>query len=100
VDFDCGRYYIDVKQPDKYYDAVPGHALGINSYSYDKYVALDKPVYIYFVLNDADVIIDVNSTYTVYEGITNDKAHGLIQKKIYNYPLSNAVAKRMKKNKN
>jgi hypothetical protein len=95
-DIECNNFYVDVKEIKQYLSNPRTKYLGINKEAYDKYIQLDKPVYILFILYDGYILIDIKNEYTEWTGTVSDNVYGEKQKTIYNFSISKAIMNRIK----
>jgi hypothetical protein len=90
TDITCDGFYVDVKNHDRKINDY--EYAGINDYTYNKYIKLDKPVYVLFLFTDKFyALIDINKEYREWKGTANDRAKGRIQKTFYNYQIKDAI---------
>jgi hypothetical protein len=89
TDITCKDYYVDVKELNQF--LFQHSSLGVNDYSYNKYITMDKPVYVLYILLDGYAMFDANTPYWVWKGEVNDKAKGRIERTIYNWNMDKAI---------
>jgi hypothetical protein len=89
-DIECNNFYVDIKKVTQYLSNPRTKHLGINKESYNKYITLDKPVYILFILNDGYTLIDIRNEHTEWTGTVSDSVYGEITRTMYNFSIKQA----------